>query len=111
MIRIDFDHGEIGFFVDPAYLAAKSFARDQTDGNAAGAFDDVIVGENVALRIDDESAADAMRRPWRLAAKHIIKRITAIALVFVVAFGQLRRHRIDIDDGRLDAPRDFDERS
>jgi hypothetical protein len=88
----------------------------EPDRDARRALHDVLVGQNVALRIDYETAADAVGRTPRLAAKHIKQRIAGrlvfvVVLVAAAALGHLRRCRlgIDLDDGRFDAFRDLGE--
>ncbi len=69
--RVDLDHGDVCFRIDADDSAAIFLTRLQTDGDSRGVFDDVIVRQNVALGIDDETAADAARRSSLLPAKHV----------------------------------------
>ncbi len=74
----------------------------------------MLVGQNVTLRIDDESATHSARRPLRLPAQQVIEWIArcAIGLVLVIGFSDLERalQRVDVHDRRLNPASDFHER-
>src|ERR1041385_5812396 len=71
----------------------------------------MIVGDDVALRIDDETTADAAHWLGRLSPKHFIKRIAwcLVSLVFVVVLSEVSRRlqRIDVHHGRFDVARNL----
>ena len=75
----------------------------------ARVFNDVIVGQNVALGADDEAAADAAG--WAsLAAEHVQQRIVGrlIFLIFVFfADFILLLGGFDVDDSRFDTARNL----
>ena len=67
---------------DPIDVRAQAAAVGQLDRDALGALDDVMIGEDVALFVDDEAGAGAA--PRRLAAAADVERI-------LDAFGTRRR--------------------
>ena len=114
MISVDLNQRQIGFFVDADHFAAKAFAAQQAYGDSRGPLDHMIVRQDVAVRIDNESTAYSACRPRKLAAIQIIKRTLrcAIALVVVIALGNLARglQSVDVHDRGLNAASHFDER-
>src|SRR6185369_9520228 len=84
--RVDLDHGYVRFGIETDDRAAKPFGGLQADGDPGGIFDDVIVRENVTLRIDDKPATDASRRRTSLAAKHVEQWIAGRLVFFVLVF-------------------------
>ena len=73
--RFDFEDGEIDELAEADDTSGKDFAarfkrgcrlragrfRSEDDANAFGAFDDVIVGDDVAVGIDDDAGAEVLR--------------------------------------------------
>src|SRR6185369_14444288 len=109
--RFDLDHGDVRFRIDTDDGAAKLLTRLQTHGDTRCVFDHVVVCQDVALWIDDETAADAAR--WTsLTAEHVeqrIGRLVFLVFVFFADFG-LILGGFDVDDSRFNAPRDLCER-
>src|SRR5213080_1645398 len=99
MIGVDLNQRQVGFFVDANHFTAKAFAAHQAYGDSRGALDHMIVRQNIALRIDNESAAYSARRPRKLAAIQFIKRTlrSAVALVVVIALGNVVRRLQSVD--------------
>lgn len=58
--RVNLDDSEIGQLVDTDELAGEDAAIVEGDLDVRGAVDDVAVGDDVAVRGDDDSAADAV---------------------------------------------------
>ena len=74
LLDFNFDNRHIRLFVDTDDTPAKLFTRLQADSDARCALYDMLVGENVAFRINDKAAAYTTCWPAQLATKHIQKR-------------------------------------
>ncbi len=60
VVRFNFDYGEIGVFVDADYVrVVMSGIAVNGDLNFCGLVNDVIVGEDEALLVNDDSGAEA----------------------------------------------------
>src|SRR5919199_236606 len=104
--RVHLDDGDVGLLVGADDRAAQLLARLELDHDARHALDDVVVGEDDPLRVDDEAAPDPARGAAGAAAQHVEERVVAVVVVLavVVLFGDLRRgDGVDVDDRRLDA--------
>ena len=62
IVRVDLDHGHVGFFIGADELGLKLAPVFQLHVDAIGTLDHVIVGEDVAVRFDDESRAFVLHR-------------------------------------------------
>src|SRR5262245_43080407 len=60
LLGVDFDDGQIGFGVVRDEAGDGRLAVGEGDLDIANAFDDVIVGQNVAAGIDDDAGAHAV---------------------------------------------------
>ena len=111
--RVNLDDRHVSLCIKADHLTAKLFTRQQPDGNSRCVLNDVIVGENVALRIDNEAAADAALGTTLLATKHVEQRIGRRDRVLVALVRDLGRGlcRLDVDDRRFDAFGDLGKRS
>src|SRR2546423_11269841 len=111
--RVHLDDGDVGLLVGADYVAAQLLARLELDHDARHVLDDMGVREDDALRVNYEAAPDAARRTARVASKHVEQRVVAVVVVLVAVLpGSLRRggrDRVNVDDRRLDAARDFGE--
>src|SRR6185503_381014 len=84
----------------------------QSDANLRGVLNDVMVGQDVALGMNDESASDSTRCTTWAAAKHVEQRTRLVFLVFVfLADFVLHLDGFDVDDRGFHATSDFGERS
>src|SRR5919199_837302 len=59
--RVHLDDGDVGLLVGADDRAAQLLARLELDHDARHALDDVVVGEDDPLRVDDEAAPDPAR--------------------------------------------------
>jgi len=57
--RVDLDHGDIGLLIAANHFGVVALSVRQGHGDFLRAVDDVAIGENRAVAIDDESRADA----------------------------------------------------
>ena len=82
-------------------LAAKRAAVRQRDGDPLGTLDDVVVGEDVAVAIDDEAAAGALPRQLKSRGPSAGSSSPGDGARRRRGSPAFRR-RIDVDDRRVD---------
>ena len=89
--RVDLDEGEVGFLVEGEDAGGVPGAVVQPDAERVHVIDDVVVGEDVAARVEDDAGAHAVDalRLNRLAER-------------VVGRGVDGPLAVDVDDRRLD---------
>jgi len=63
---VDLHHGEVGQFVDADHTAVQNAPVVQGHLEVLGAVHNVIVAQDVAIRRDDDTAADAVLQLLRL---------------------------------------------
>ncbi len=117
---LDFDHGQVSQRIGTDDLCRQDAAIVQRHTNIGSSLHDVVVGDDVAIRRDDDAGADAVLDPRLLlalserslehGAKELLHRIVvAAALILLFLHGLLWRHfRGDryVDDGRRNAGSD-----
>ena len=104
LVAVNLQNRQIGIGIGADQIRRQLAAVGQLDGDLPGAVDHVIVGDDVSVRVNDESAAQrigrARARPGRTAARMDRSR-TGDALV-----DELRRR--NVDDGVLGLLNDLD---
>ena len=68
--RVDLEHADVGVLVAADDIGVEAAAVEQEDPHAAGAINDVVIGEDVAVGRDHEARAAAALDRIFLAARH-----------------------------------------
>jgi hypothetical protein len=125
-VRVDLDDGEVGELVDADDASLQDAAVVEGDLDLRGSVDDVVVGDDVAVRRDDDAAADAVLKLRLLRGLHLLTTLSAgaaeaeelgeagrqtlrslLGALVVHAFGGILLGRLggdgDVDDGGGDA--------
>ena len=100
MASVDLEHGDVGLGIGSHHAGFEFALVGKGDAHVGGAIHDVVIGQNVAFRADDDAGAQPLLalRPRRRLPAATPERVVAIA-------EELAEHRIHLGH-RL--PRGFD---
>ena len=97
----------------PIDARAQAAAVGQLHGDPLGAVDDVVVGEDAAVGVDDEAAAGAapgrVAIGSRAAVVGAVEEVRRIGVAVAAPPIAPAARRVDVDDGRVDALDDVGE--
>ena len=105
-LSVDLDQRDIGVRVGSDDARAHRAAVRQFHGDALGAIDDVVVGEDAAVGVDDEPAAGAAVRTIAVLARAELERFGRIGNAGAIAAPPrlaAARGRVDVDHSGVDA--------
>jgi hypothetical protein len=79
-VGLDLDQRDVGIGIRTDHLGAQRASVGQLDQDAFGSLDDMVIGKDVALGLDDDAAARATTRHIELVAA--VRRLPWMAVAF-----------------------------